>query len=158
MYQSSLFPLRTIVGPAIPIGKESSVRQTFQSRESRDLPVTYDWTLKSSMAETVTDQHYYEYLSVFDIDGTTLLPGEGMDTLPQPPRPLPFADDAQVLSFFAISKKKATATDLSRKLSTRFSIQLPERFLVGGICFGGFPYLYSSRSKMETLGEASANF
>jgi hypothetical protein len=80
-----------------------------------------------------------------------------MDTLPLPPSPHPFDGNARVLSFFALSKKKTT-TDVSRKLSARFSILLSERFLVGGICFGGFPYLYYSRQEMEKSGENSANF
>jgi len=79
-----------------------------------------------------------------------------MDTLPLP-LPRPFNDNDNVVSFFAISKKKAT-TDVSRKLSARFSITLPEKFLLGGICFGGFPYLPYSRPKMQLKGENSSNF
>ena len=92
MYQNSLFPLRTIIGGAVPIGRESSVHQIFQSQESRNLEIEYDFTLKSSIAETFTDPHYYNYLPVFNIDGKILSPGEGMDTLPVPPPPLLLAN------------------------------------------------------------------
>lgn len=157
MYQNSLFPLRTIVGKAIPIGKESNIRKVFESTESKTLEINYDFSLKASIVDTKTDPHYAHYLPTFDIDGATISPGEGMDTLPVPSNPRPFGNDDQVISFFALSKKKAT-TDVSRKLSARFSLLLPDKFLVGGICFGGFPYLSCSRRQTQIQGENSANF
>lgn len=155
MYQNSIFPLRTIVGNAIPIGK-NSIRKVFESKESGALAMQYDFNLKASIVDTKTDPHYAHYLPTFVINGTTISPGEGMDTLPLPSNPRPFGNDAQVISFFALSKKKATK-DVSRKLSARFTLQLPDNFLVGGICFGGFPYL-SSQLQTLSQGVNSANF
>ena len=157
MYQNSLFPLRTIIGNAIPIGKESSIRKVFESTESKALAINYDFNLKASIVDTKTESHYAHYLPTFDIDGTTISPGEGMDTLPLPSNPRPFGNDNHVISFFALSKKKATK-DVSRKLSVRYSLQLPDNFLVGGICFGGFPYLFCSQLQKLSQGENSANF
>lgn len=158
MHKSSYFPLRTILGDAIPVEKNTNVRQIFQSQESRNFNIQYDIALKNSISDTFTDSHYYNFLPIFDLNGTTFYPGEGMNTLPIPPRPHPFADDAKVLSFFALSKKKVTSTDISRKLSTSFSIQLAESVLIGGICFAGFPYLYNSREKIKKSEENSSNF
>lgn len=126
MYQNSIFPLRTIVGNAIPIGK-NSIRKVFESKESGALAMQYDFNLKASIVDTKTDPHYAHYLPSFVINGTTISPGEGMDTLPLPSNPRPFGNDAQVISFFALSKKKATK-DVSRKLSARFTLQLPDNF------------------------------
>jgi hypothetical protein len=158
MYQNSFYPLRTIVGDAIPIGKESDIRKVFESEESKKLEIDYDFSLKPSILDIHTDPHYSKYLPSFDIDGTTISPGEGMDTLPLPPGPRPFGDDNQVISFFALSKKEATTTDVSRKLSARFSIQLPQKFLIGGICFCGFPYVPYSHNRMQSDGDNSSNF
>lgn len=156
MYQNSIFPLRTIVGNAIPIGK-NSIRKVFESKESGALAMQYDFNLKASIVDTKTDPHYAHYLPTFVINGTTISPGEGMDTLPLPSNPRPFGNDAQVISCFALSKKKATK-DVSRKLSARFTLQLPDNFLVGGICFGGFPYLFCSQLQTLSQGVNSANF
>ncbi|WP_019142906.1 hypothetical protein [Noviherbaspirillum massiliense] len=157
MLQTSLFPLRTILGDAIPLGKTPKISQTFESQESKQLQIEYEVVAKPGITATITDPHYRNYLPVYDIGGTSLVPGAGMDTLPVPPAPLPFGPDAQVLSLFALSKTTAT-TDVSRKLSAKFSILLPDKFLVGGICFGGYPYLPFSRSRMQDEGENSANF
>lgn len=157
MYQTSLFPLRTIVGNASPILKGSSIRKVFESTESKKLKIKYGINLKPSIIDTTTSPHYANYLPIFDIGGTTISPGEGMDILPVPPNPRPFGDNDPVISFFALSKKEKTATDVSRKLSARFLISLPDNFLVGGICFGGFPYL-SSQHPTLSQGENSANF
>jgi hypothetical protein len=157
MYQSSFFPLRSIVGDAVPIGKVSNIRKVFETDDSRKLDIEYDFSVKPSILDTRTDPHYAAYLPVFQIDGQTITPGEGMDTLPLPPGPRPFNSNDPVISFFALAKRTAAA-DVSRKLAVRFTILLPERFLVGGICFGGFPYLPYARPDIVRLGENSSNF
>jgi hypothetical protein len=157
MFQNSHFPLRTIVGDAVPIGKASNIRQVFESAESKDHDFEYDFSLKSSITEMVEDPRYSRFFPSFTIDNRIIRPGEGMDSLPLPISPRPFDDSAQVISFFALSKKKVT-TDVSRKLAARFSIKLPEKFLVSGICFGGFPYLPYSNLKIKSTGDNSSNF
>ena len=157
MYQSSFFPLRTIIGDAVPIGKVSSIRKVFETNESKKLEIEYDFSLKPSIADTQIDHHYSAYLPTFEVDGKTLSPGEGMDTLPLPPRPRPFGDNDPVISFFALAKRTAT-TDVSRKLSARFSILLPDKFLVGGLCYGGSPFLPYAREQMKRRGINSSNF
>jgi hypothetical protein len=157
MFQNSLFPLRTIVGDSVPIGKVSSVRRVFESEESRKNGIKYNVSLKYSIAETIDDPQYLKYLPSLIVDRQTISPGEGMNRLPVPPSPLPFPDDAQVLSFFALSKKDSIP-DISRKLSARFSIRLSQPHLIGGICFGGFPYLPYLHEKMIAAGENSSNF
>lgn len=157
MFQNSLFPLRTIVGDAVPIENVSNIRKVFESEESRNSRIEYEFSLKPSITDTVEDPHYSRYLPRFTVNGQIILPGEGMDRLPAPPAPLSFANNAEVISFFALAQDEVT-TDVSRKLSVRFSIKLPEEFLVGGICFGGFPYLPYSRIKTVSAGENSSNF
>ena len=122
MYQSSLFPLRTAVGRAIPIGKKSSVKLLSQSPASRNLNIVYDWDVKPSIGDTEIDSRYAEFLPQLIVGGTTFVPGSGMDVLPLPPAPLPFAEDDDVISFFAMAKNGA-AIDVSRKLSVRFLIE-----------------------------------
>ena len=158
MHQSSLFPLRTIVGRAIPLGKQPNIRKVFESEQSKKLEIEYEFSSKPSILETRTDHRYLRYLPTFDVDGTVILPGEGMDSLPLPPGARPFANDDQVLSFFALSKKKAAADDVSRKLAVRYSIALPERSLVGGVCFGGFPDSPSARRHAPDHIHSTANF
>jgi len=157
MYQGSLFPLRTAVGQAIPIGKKSKIGMISQSHGSRDLSMAYDWDVKGSINDTIDDPRYADYLPLINIGGVQYTPGSGMAILPPPPSPPPFPEDEQVISFFALTDASAVS-DVSRKLSARFLIQLPEEYLVGGICFGGFPYLPYSSQEMGNLGVNSSNF
>src|SRR5262245_3204290 len=105
MYQSSLFPLRSIVGDAVPL--DSPPLKVFESTESKALEISYSSRFNPS--KTHPDPKYTNYLSLFDIDGTVVSPGEGMDDLPMPPQIRPFGANNLVFAFFALSKKKKTA-------------------------------------------------
>lgn len=155
MNQNSLFPLRTIVGDAIPI-EQKSILQTFESAESKNLGIEYITMVTSIGGTEAADQAYYRFLPTYNIRGTVLTPGEGMDTLPRPPTWLPFGNDDPLIRFFAMAENEA-AGDVSRKLSARFKIHLSEPHLVGGICFGGLPYLPSMRWPMQDAGVNSSN-
>ncbi len=138
MYQNSLFPLRTIVGKPIPI-KKDGIKQISESPTSKKTGINYDFQLNSSIFDTVLDVHYSNLLTKFIVNGKSFTFGEGMNTLPIPPPQRPFENDSQVISFFAFSQKPSEK-EISRSLSVKFQIELSEKRLVGGICFGGFPY------------------
>ncbi|WP_413935516.1 hypothetical protein [Nitrospira sp. BLG_1] len=101
----------------------------------------------------------------------TFSAGDGMDRLPvpappfgllpafMPPAALPFLPEDPVLSFFAYTNKSADlANDISRRLSSSFRIDLGKEHVVGGICFGGYPYLPYSNRYLQKTGMNSANF
>ena len=153
MYQTAFYPLRTIVGDAIEIAgkKKPEILVIEESVESNSLDVQYEFDPCASLTETMSNSHYRHYLPVFEFPRRE--PAVGMDTLPYPV-PFPFDVNAPVVSLFALSKTPKSA-DLSRKLSVKLLVKLSREALVGGICYGGFPYL--PYRIMET-GESSSNF
>jgi hypothetical protein len=153
MYQTAFYPLRTVVGNTIAIAgkKKPEIHIIEESAESKSLGIQYEFDHTASLADTLSNSHYQHYLPVFEVPRRE--PAVGMDTLPHP-APFPFDVHASVISLFALSKTPKSA-DVSRKLSVKLHIKLSQEALVGGICYGGFPYL--PYRIMET-GESSSNF
>ncbi len=77
MYQTSIYPLRTCVGRAIPVGKPGNIRLIGQSPQSGREEIKYDFAVKSRIAETEshpgdgTPAHpgYRDYLPVYEAGG-----------------------------------------------------------------------------------------
>jgi hypothetical protein len=153
MYQTAFYPLRTVVGAAVEVAgkKMPKIDIVEESAESQKLEMQFDFERRYSLAETEANPRYRSYLPVFELPGAE--PATGMDTLPRPV-PFPFEVNTPVTSLFALSKTLKSA-DVSRKLSVKLHIKLSQEALVGGICYGGFPYL--PYRIMET-GESSSNF
>jgi len=154
MYQTSLYPLRSIVGDAVKInavGKplKPEIHILEQSNQSMNLGIHYKFLSNADGYPL-----YKEFLPVIEGSGGTILtPGEGMDALPQLDS-FPFLDITKGVSLFALSKKPKEE-EISRELSVKLVIKLKEKALIGGICFGGFPFL---PFKILESGQNSSNF
>jgi hypothetical protein len=150
MLVTGFYPLRRVVGRSLPI---RSISVVTQSAASRELGVDYTVKLRGSLDETVNDDLYQEYLPTFVLGGRTLRPALGVPTLPV--RPMPFSQNDDLASLFALAGPASTDASLSRKLSVTLAVELDEPGVVGGICFGGYPYL---SCRIDAHGATEPNF
>jgi hypothetical protein len=157
MLQSNFYPLRSLVGKAIPIRTidptTADCAVIDRSPAFRQLGADPIIKLRASLGQTISDPIYGNFLpKVVAADGTAYTPGDGMATLPLP-RWQPFPQNASLLSLFFLAKKDSNKT--SRDISLRLRIRLGQKSVVGGICFSGLPYL---PYRITAAGENSSNF
>jgi hypothetical protein len=150
MLVTGFFPLRRVVGESLRV---RSISVVTESDASRELEFDYEVALRGSVDETIDDARYAKYLPIFELGGRTLRPALGVATLP--PRAMPFGPSEPVASLFALAGRRSNDRSVSRKLSVTLAVELEAPGLVGGICFGGFPYL---PCRVEARGETEANF
>jgi hypothetical protein len=158
MLRSGLYPLRCIAGSAIPIRKlEKGAPDCVvvdRSHAFGRLAAELDIKLRQSLSQTINDPLYGNFLpEVLDSSGAAHQPGDGMATLPLPIWQ-PFAQNAPLLSLFCLAAKDVPAK-ASRDISLKLRIRLEQKALVGGICFGGYPFL---PYRLIATGENSSNF
>jgi len=151
MRRNVLMPLRTTVGAPLPI-RAATVVQTSSAVEDFDVTVRP----RTDLSETHEDALYARALPerVISPQGDIFLPCDGTATFP-PPVDLPFAPTVPFLSVFVLGSR--VEHDISRTLSVELEIELAPEATgpVGGICFGGYPYL---PYYVDGLGLHSSNF
>jgi hypothetical protein len=183
--KTTFYPLRTIVGPSIPVKQIKILRQGNLRVETRQ---------HANADGTPEDPIYARYLPDIVKDGTTYHPMSGMATMPIPnsnllqldqisePSPLltlfqnpsdvPFPVTDPVMSVFGYRDFELTELVLDpetppdqgvtpfhsgRDLAIALLIQLERAALVGGICFNGYPFI-SSRIENTSEGMTLGNF
>lgn len=177
MMTNHFFPLRTIVGPSIPIAKVS-----YLDPESH---FKFYQKKSNGVEEVVHNRRYSSYLPIIKHNSVEYSHAKGMNTMPIPdtnlfhydniikppfsnildyPSDNPFPNSDPIISIFGKSERmlgvefdklsgriNSPRTLLSQtNKSKSFLIYLEKEVLVGGICFKGFPYL---SSKIENLSE-----
>lgn len=144
MIHSSVYPLRTVTGPVVPVRHAKSsigIRVMDQSPGSLDLSVNYWFKWRSNRTEAREDTDYALFLPTVETEGAQITPGDGMATYPFPPG-RPFQDSDPLVSLFAlvpVDLDPGGLPDVSRELSVRLAINLEKEALIGGIAFSGLP-------------------
>ena len=158
MNTNKYFPLRKLTGNAIPV-KSLSVVTT--SKLFKPYQAAVQLVSKSNIAETITDSRYLGFFPSLEIDNQSVVPAEGAARLPLPPDfSLPFGDGPLNSISALTTLAYDSQNDVSRKLSLTIEIELDLSGydtppLVGGICYGGYPYLPYC---INESGESTANY
>ncbi len=143
-------PLRTALGKAIPISRAQVIATSDEARNFRTFA-----RIHAGFAE-VTQAGFYEELlpQVVRMGSVELTAPPGLDGLAFPDH-FPFQASDPLASIFALGDP--VEGDISRRLWAQIDLRLnvEEDVAVGGILFGGYPYLpyYVTED-----GENSANF
>jgi hypothetical protein len=138
-------PLRTTVGDPI---KFTKIRLVDHSSGTQSIDFTRE--IHGSINEIIEEPRYASYLPN-DLYPSSSRPASGTQSFPLN-EDLPFLPSAGFASLFYAGRN--ITEDISRRLWVDFRINFEPK-LLGGICYGGYPYL---PYYITPEGENSANF
>lgn len=174
MMKTSLFPLRSIAGPDIPVASQKKgvpdIDVIHESPAAKDLHLEYRFKGRDSAQEARVDAGFEAYFPQLAPGGAAfpagggLTPGPGVCDLPGLPG-LPFPANHPVVSLMTLAGGVSAAQAASLQVQLR--IKLARKALVGGIAFAGHPFLpatsYASSNfglprewRLTPVGESSA--
>lgn len=166
MHKNTFYPLRRIVSNLVPLKTiqqkpPTAARLIYESVTAKSLNLKEGSFHNTSLDDVIDRNIYKPYLLKINSNG--IIPGNGMDKLPNSAVLSPLSDNNSFLSLFG-------ATDisedlgLSRKLAVKYLIEIDNdsffkkhgrKPLIGGICFKGYPYAHF---RMNVNGENASNF
>ncbi len=151
------FPLRSNVGDLLPI---EAVELVDHAPDIDPAGITLQ--IIDSITSPAFEHHpkYSEFLpSKLTLPGGAFAPGDGLATFPAPTGAAPGPAGGVPFLFIAVSGPEATGRNFSRTLWIELRLKVAWRKgsdpVLGGILFGGYPYL---PSYVTEAGETSANF
>jgi hypothetical protein len=155
MLNRALFPLRTVVGAAVPIAVthagSADVSVLAQSESATQLGLQYHFKHRSSLAPALQDPEYQLYFPSYASGQNQIVAGPGVSNLPPPD--LPFSPEDSAVSLMVLASGRSDATPSSLEVTLR--IKLQRKALVGGIVYAGHPFIPSI---IGSSGENASNF
>ena len=153
MLGTKMMPLRNTVGK--PIAIESAEIVDVAAGLTNQNTYSKSWSTMGT--DFLKDDVYAEFLpDHVELSAERYRPGPGVAVMNRP-ADLPFEASAPFSSLWSLGKE-ADNEELSRELWVKFRLNLRfggESPLVGGICYGGYPYL---PYYITPQGEISSNF
>ncbi len=156
MLNHALYPLRTAVGPAVPIALTEKGRPEIsllvESNNARQLGLHYQFKARPFLLPALDDPEYVSFLPSYFNGQNQTSAGSGVAVVPPPPDlPFPTADPLVSLMVLADGASEVPAASLEVALR----IKLARPALIGGIVYGGHP---SVPGQLQSSGESTSNF
>jgi hypothetical protein len=156
MLNTAFYPLRTVAGHAVPIASTEKgapdISVLRQSKDAELLHLDYGFKARPFLLSALDDPAYKAFFPSYFRGTNQTIPGAGVVAVPPPPD-LPFLGGDSSVSLMALSDNTSQAAAASLEVLLR--IRLERKALVGGIVYGGHPFI---PAVIRNSGESVSNF